>query len=264
MMRSKDDRHDITKNDEPFPFMNKLKEKDQTSGLTILRSTTSNPSGGIRLLKSPITKMTSTQIGSEIQIDSINEIDQATFGLLDPTRDSKPKKISMPGQRRPIVRTIRTFQSNNLPTPNIVQFIDNHDTNMINDLLFCNRARDKKPHTFQFEDCYDFLCYKLYLQDIEGESLKLKNERKKLFASDHTEDTKPLIETQGQINCLGTESPNTTSVSSTPTLNKGNRSEPDELLEESFEEKETDTTHIEERDSDFRIDESKILQIISY
>ena len=58
-------------------------------------------------------------------------------------------------------------QNNNLPTPNSVQFIDDHDTNMINDLSFRNQVGQRTSHLFRFQNNYDSLCCKFSLQDIE-------------------------------------------------------------------------------------------------
>ena len=151
----------------------------------------------------------------------------------------------------------KMLENNNLSTPNTVQFLDDHDANSISDQI-----RQRTSHTLRFEEqSYDFLCYKFYLQDIEDQNLKLKTERNKPLAEDHTEDTKPLIEIQSPINHTKTAFPNTTSVSSTPVLNVENLGENEESLEGSFDEgEETNTTHTEEMDySDFRADESIIL-----
>ena len=141
-------------------------------------------------------------------------------------------------------------QSNNLPTPNSVQFIDDYDTNMISDLSFCNQLEQKTPHSFRFEDNYDSLCYKFYLQDIEEQNLRLKTERIAPPAENYTEDTKPLRETRCRNNYLEYESTDITPVLSTPTLNTASHNETGESLEDFLDEEErTDKTHTAEKDS---------------
>ena len=149
-------------------------------------------------------------------------------------------------------------QSNNLPTPNSVQFIDDYDTNMISDLSFCNQVRQQASHSFRFEDSYDSLCYKFYLQDIEEQNLKLKTERIEPPVETYTEDIKPLIETWCRINCPEYESTDITPFLSTPTLNIERHSETEESLEDSFDKEErTDKTDTAENDfSDSRTDVS--------
>ena len=125
---------------------------------------------------------------------------------------------------------------------------------MISDLSFCMQVRQKTSHSFLFEDSYDSLCYKFYLQDIEEQNLKLKTERNEPPADDYTEDTKPLIETLYPINWPEKES---TSISSTPILNIDHHNGTEETFEGSFDKKkETDKTHTEERDSDFGTNDS--------
>ena len=151
-------------------------------------------------------------------------------------------------------------QSNNLPTPNSVQFIDDYDTNMISDLSFCNQVRQQASHSFRFEDSYDSLCYKFYLQDIEEQNLRLKTERIEPPVEIYTEDIKPLIGTRCRINCPEYESTDITSMLSTPTLNIERHSKNEESLEDFFDKEErTDKSHTAEKDSsDSRTDESII------
>ena len=92
-------------------------------------------------------------------------------------------------------------QSNILPTPNSVQFIDDYDTNMISDISFCNHVGQKTPNSFRFEDSYDSLCFKFYLQDIGEQNLRLKTERIEPPVETYTEDIKPLTETRCRSNC---------------------------------------------------------------
>ena len=151
-------------------------------------------------------------------------------------------------------------QNDNLPTPNSVEFIDDHDTNMISDLSFCNQIRQKTSHSFQFEESYDSLCYKFYLQDIEEQNLRLKTERIEPPVEDYTDDTESLVKTQGPINCSEYEYPITSSVSSTPILNVKSHSETEESLEESSDEEKTNTTHAKGKNfSDSQTDESMTL-----
>ena len=49
-------------------------------------------------------------------------------------------------------------ESNNLPTTNSVQFIDDYDTNMISDISRCNHVGQNTPNSFRFEDSYDPIC----------------------------------------------------------------------------------------------------------
>ena len=141
-------------------------------------------------------------------------------------------------------------QSNNLPTPNSVQFIDDYDTNMISDISLCNHVGQKTPHSFRFEDSCDSLCYKFYLQDIEEQNLRLKTERISSPVENYTEDTKPLRETRCRNNCLEYESTDITPVLSTPTLNTAIHNETEESLDDFLDEEErTDKTHIAEKDS---------------
>ena len=138
-------------------------------------------------------------------------------------------------------------QSNNLPTTNSVQFIDDPDTNMISDLFFCNQLGQKTCHSFRFEDSYDSLCYKFYLQDIEEQNHRLKAERIEPLVENYTEDTKPLIEKQRSINCPENESTEITSILNTPISIIESYSETKESLEDYLEE--TDKTHTAEKDS---------------
>ena len=73
---------------------------------------------------------------------------------------------------------------------------------MISDLFFCNQVRQQTSHSFRFEDSYDSLCYKFYLQDIEEQNLRLKTERIAPPVEICTGDIKTMIETKCPINCL--------------------------------------------------------------
>ena len=76
---------------------------------------------------------------------------------MDSTTVSERSITSMLDQRIPILDIKKFPPNNNLPTPNSVQFIDDHDTNMISDLSFCNQLGLKTSHSFRFEDSYDSL-----------------------------------------------------------------------------------------------------------
>ena len=131
---------------------------------------------------------------------------------------------------------------------------------MINDISFCNHVRQKTPNSFRFEDSYDSLCYKFYLQDIGKQNLRLTTERIEPPVETYTEDIKPLIETRCRINCSEYESTDITSILSTPTLNIERHSETEISLEDSFDKEErTDKPHTAEKDSsDSRTDVSII------
>ena len=138
-------------------------------------------------------------------------------------------------------------RSNNLPTPNSVQFIDDYDTNMISDLSFCNQVRQQTSHSFRFEDSYDSLL-QILSQDFEEQNLRLKTERIPPPVETYTEVVKPLIETRCRNNCPDYESTDITPVLSTPTLNTESHNENEESLEDSFDKEErTDKTHTAEK-----------------
>ena len=116
---------------------------------------------------------------------------------------------------------------------------------MISDLTFCNQVRQQTSHSFRFEDSYDFLCYKFYLQDIEEQNIRLKTEPP---VETSTEYIKPLIETRFPIKCLEYESRGITSIVSTPTFDIEKHSETEESLEDSFDEDErTGKSHTAEK-----------------
>ena len=101
---------------------------------------------------------------------------------------------------------------------------------MISDISLCNHVGQKTPHSFRFEDSYDFFCYKFYLQDIEEQNLRLKTEQIEPPVETYTEDIKPLVETRCRINCPENESTDITPILSTPTLNIERHSETEESL----------------------------------
>ena len=131
---------------------------------------------------------------------------------------------------------------------------------MISDLSFCNQVTQQASHSFRFEDSYDSLCYKFYLQDIEEQNLRLKTKRIEPLVETYTEDIKPLIETRCSINCPEYESTDITIILSTPTSNIERHSKTEESLEDYFDkEGSTDKTHTAKKDSsDCRTDVSKI------
>ena len=118
---------------------------------------------------------------------------------------------------------------------------------MISDLSFCNQVRQQASHSFRFADSYDSLCYKIYIQDIEEQNLRLKTERIEPHAETYTEVIKPLIETRCRINYPEYES---TPILSTPTLNIESQIETEKSLEDSFDKEErTDKNQTAEKDS---------------
>ena len=121
---------------------------------------------------------------------------------------------------------------------------------MINDFSFCNQVRQQTCHSFRFEDSYDSLCCKFYLNDLEEQNLRLKTERIETPVKTYTEDIKPVIETRCRINCPEYDSTDITPILSTPTLNIERHSESEESLEDSFDKEErTDKTHTTGKDS---------------
>ena len=83
IVRSQDGRHKIIKSVEQFSFMIRTREEDRTLVLINLIITNNNPDTGIRIIRNPLKKLDSTQIETEIRIDSIITTDQATLGLID-------------------------------------------------------------------------------------------------------------------------------------------------------------------------------------
>ena len=121
---------------------------------------------------------------------------------------------------------------------------------MVSPFSLCNHVGQKTPHSFRFEDNYDSLCYKFYLQDIEQENFRFKTERIAPPVENYTEDIKPLTETRCPINCLEYESTDITPILSTPTLNIESYNEIEESPEGSFDEEDgTDKTRTAEEDS---------------
>ena len=124
-MRLKDNKNGTMRNVEAFSLIITMKEEDQSLCLIILRISISNPLTGIRSIRNPFTETASTQIKIGSQIESTTKTHQATLGLTDQITVNKLTITSMPDQRILKLKTIKSFlQSNNLPTPNSVQFID--------------------------------------------------------------------------------------------------------------------------------------------
>ena len=111
MLRLKVNKLGTTKSVEQFLLMMILKEEDLFLGLTALRILISNPDTQIKTIRHPINKLTSTQIGTEIQtqIDTITKADQVTLGTTDQTTVSKPSITSVLDQRTQTLNTIKTF-----------------------------------------------------------------------------------------------------------------------------------------------------------
>ena len=127
---------------------------------------------------------------------------------------------------------------------------------MISGLYAYNQVRQQTPHSFRFEDIYDSLCYKFYLQDIEKENLRLKTERIEPLVENYAEDTKPLIEAQCPINCPEFWIYRYHSYFQYTYLQHRNHIETEESLEDSTDQEErNDKTHTEGKDfSDSRTD----------
>ena len=221
MIRLKDNRHEITKSAVQSALMITINEEDRTLGLRIIKITVSNPGTETRTTKHPIGRLALTQIGTEIRtkIDSTFKTDQIILGQIDPRTASKNQYNFNARPENCDTQYNKNFPPNSsLPTPNSVEFIDDHDTNMMSDLTFCNQVKQETSHLFRFEISCDPLCYQCYLQDIE-KNLRLKTERIEPPVVTYTEDIKPLIETRCRINCHEYESTDATPIfESTPTL----------------------------------------------
>ena len=136
MMGLKDNRHEITKSVAKLSLMIILKEADRILRLRTLKFLISNPDAEIKTIRHHINKLASTKKGTEIhtQIDSIIKIEQVTFRPTVPTTVSKLSITSMLDQRTQILKNKIVQQSNNLPTPNSVQYIDNQGQDVKNTL----------------------------------------------------------------------------------------------------------------------------------
>ena len=202
MMRLKDSRHGTTKSAAQSSLMITTNEEDRTLGLRITKISIRNPDTAIRTTRHPIDKLASTLINRQYPQDGSRN--SWTNG---PNNRQQTQYSFNARQENSDTQYNKNFpQSNNLPTPNSVQFVDDYDTNMISDLSFCNQVRQQTSHSFRFEDSYDSLCYKFYLQDIEEQNLRLKTERIQPPVETYTEDIEPLIETRCRINCSEYES----------------------------------------------------------
>ena len=122
MMRSKDNRHDITKNVEQSSLTIITKEEDRTLGLRIPRFTINNPDTEIRRNINHITRLVSTQIRTGIQIDSTTLIDRAALGSTDQTAANKLSKTSALSQKTATLKRPRTFLKATI-YPHPTQFI---------------------------------------------------------------------------------------------------------------------------------------------
>ena len=103
-------------------------------GLRTLRTLFSNPDTEIKTIRHPNEKLASTQTGTEIQtqIDSITKAEQVTLGTTDPTNVSELSITSVLDQRTQTLITKKNIpQSNNLPTPNSDQFIDDQEHDVV-------------------------------------------------------------------------------------------------------------------------------------
>ena len=109
MMRSEKSRHEIIKSAAQFSPLILKKKQNLLLGLRIFKISINNPDTGIRKLRNPITKMTSTQIEIEIQIDSSTQIDQKSLGPTDPITVNKLSITSTLRQNSPTLKTRETF-----------------------------------------------------------------------------------------------------------------------------------------------------------
>ena len=134
-MRLKDNRHGTTKSAEQFSLMTTINEEDRTLGLRIFKISVSKPNSETRTTRHPIDKLASTQIGTEVrtQIDNIIKTDQATPGTTNQTTWQQTQYNFNARPEKSYTQYNRNFpQSNNLPTPNSVQFIDGQGQDVIN------------------------------------------------------------------------------------------------------------------------------------
>ena len=136
MMGSKNNRHKTTKSTEQFSLMITIKEEDLILGLRNLRILFSNPDMGTRTFTNSFTKKASTQISTEIQtqIQNIFQTGQATLGTTDGITDDKLSIASTLSLKPLMLNTTNFPQSNILPTPNSVHFINNQGQHVVNTL----------------------------------------------------------------------------------------------------------------------------------
>ena len=136
IMRLRDSRLGTLKSVKQFSLMITIKGEDLILGRRKLRNLISNPDTEIKTIRHPIDKLPSTQTGTEIQtpIDPIIKTYQATPGTTDQTTNSKLSFTSTLDQRILILSTEKTYQNNNLSTPNWVQFVDDQGQDVVNTL----------------------------------------------------------------------------------------------------------------------------------
>ena len=111
MMRLKNNRHGTAKSAEQSSLRTAIGEEDRTLGLRMITISVSNPDTESRTTRHPIDKLTSTQIGTEIQTqrDNSEKPDQATPGPTDQITINKLSITSLLDQRILIFSTIKSF-----------------------------------------------------------------------------------------------------------------------------------------------------------
>ena len=111
MRRLKDNRHGITKSAAQFFTHDYNKRRRWNFGSQLNQNFNQQPRYGNQNNQTPIDKLASTQIGTEIQthIDSITEADQATPGTTDQMTVSRLSITSMLNQRTQTLITTKTF-----------------------------------------------------------------------------------------------------------------------------------------------------------
>ena len=149
MMRLLDTRFKTTRSTAQFSLMTTIKEEDQFLGLITLKISISNRDTEIRIIRHPINNLASTQIETEtqIQMNSITNADQATPGTVDQITVSKLSANLALDQRTQTLNKIKNSpQSNNIPTPNSVQFFGDQGQDVVN-IRFLPFKLLKSPRT---------------------------------------------------------------------------------------------------------------------
>ena len=137
ILRLKDNSHGTTKNAAQFSLMTTLREEDLTLGLRILRILNSNTDTEIITIRHPMDKMLSTQIGTEIQtqIDIVTETHQAILGTTEKRNRQQTQSNFNARPENSDTQYNKNFpRSNNPPTPNPVELIDDQGQDVINTL----------------------------------------------------------------------------------------------------------------------------------
>ena len=110
-MRLKDSRHGTTTSAAQSSLMITINEEDRILGLSIIKISVDNPDTETRTTRHPINKLTSTQIGMEIQtqMNNSDKPDQVTPGPMGPKTVNKHSITSMLEQRTQKLNTTKTF-----------------------------------------------------------------------------------------------------------------------------------------------------------